>query len=45
MKLSELLSFMLYESGKESITIADEMKILADYMELERIRYNERLFH
>jgi LytS/YehU family sensor histidine kinase len=43
MKLSELLSFMLYESGKESITIADEIKILEDYMELERIRYNERL--
>lgn len=43
MKLSELLSFMLYESGKDSITIADEIKILEDYMELERIRYNERL--
>ena len=43
MKLSELLSFMLYESGKESITIAEEIKILEDYIDLERIRYNERL--
>jgi LytS/YehU family sensor histidine kinase len=43
MKLSELLSFMLYESGKESITLAEEIKILEDYIELERIRYNERL--
>ncbi len=43
MKLSELLSFMLYESGKEFITLAEEIKILDDYIELERIRYNERL--
>ncbi|HTF29505.1 MAG TPA: sensor histidine kinase [Flavitalea sp.] len=43
MKLSELLSFMLYESGKESVTMAEEIKVLEDYIELERIRYNERL--
>lgn len=43
MKLSELLSFMLYESGKDWITMAEEIKILEDYIELERIRYNERL--
>lgn len=43
MKLSKLLRFMLYESRKEFITIADELKILDDYIELERFRYNERL--
>jgi two-component system LytT family sensor kinase len=43
MKLSKLLRFMLYESGKEAITIADEIRILEDYLELERIRYNNRL--
>jgi sensor histidine kinase YesM len=43
MKLSELLSFMLYESGKETITIAEEIKVLEDYISLEKIRYNERL--
>lgn len=43
MKLSELLSFMLYESGKETIAIADEIKILEDYIDLEKIRYNEKL--
>jgi len=43
MKLSELLSFMLYESGKDTITIAEEIKILEDYIDLEKIRYNERL--
>ncbi len=43
MKLSKLLRFMLYESKKDSISIADELKVLNDYIELERIRYNERL--
>jgi len=43
MKLSELLSFMLYESGKETITVAEEIRMMEDYIELEKIRYNERL--
>jgi two-component system, LytTR family, sensor kinase len=43
MKLSELLSFMLYESGKETITVVEEIKMMEDYIELEKIRYNERL--
>jgi len=36
MQLSKLLNFMLYESRKKMISIADEMKILDDYVELER---------
>jgi two-component system, LytTR family, sensor kinase len=43
LKLSKLLNFMLYESRKASISIGDELKILDDYIELERIRYNGRL--
>jgi sensor histidine kinase YesM len=43
MKLSKLLRFMLYESGRDRISIAQELKFLDDYIELERIRYNERL--
>jgi two-component system LytT family sensor kinase len=43
LKLSKLLHFMLYGSGKTSITIGDEMKILDDYIELEKIRYDNRL--
>jgi two-component system, LytTR family, sensor kinase len=43
LKLSKLLNFMLYESRKTSIGIGDELKILDDYIELERIRYNGRL--
>lgn len=43
LKLSKLLRFMLYESKNDSISIADELKVLNDYIELEKIRYNERL--
>jgi sensor histidine kinase YesM len=43
MKLSKLLRFMLYESAKPSIKIGDEVKMLDDYIELEKLRYNGRL--
>lgn len=43
MKLSGILRFMLYESGKDFITISEETRIISDYLELEKIRYNERL--
>jgi sensor histidine kinase YesM len=43
MKLSKLLRFMIYESKKEFINIGDEIKMLEDYIELEKIRYNDRL--
>jgi len=43
MKLSELLRFMLYESNGGFILLKDEIKILEDYLELERIRNNNRL--
>lgn len=43
LKLSKLLRFMLYESRKERITLAEEIRMIEDYLELEKIRYNERL--
>jgi two-component system LytT family sensor kinase len=43
MKLSKILRYMIYESGKSFITIAEETKIIEDYLDLERIRYNDRL--
>jgi sensor histidine kinase YesM len=43
MKLSKLLRFMLYETGKSSIPVCDEIRMLGDYLELEKIRYNKRL--
>lgn len=39
MRLSKLLRFMLYESKSDLITVADELKILDDYLELEKMRY------
>ncbi len=43
MRLSKLLRFMLNDAAKPLITILDEIKIIEDYIDLERIRYNERL--
>jgi LytS/YehU family sensor histidine kinase len=43
MRLSELLRFMLYESGGRFIPLTDEIKLLQDYLDLETIRYNNRL--
>jgi len=43
MKLSKLLNFMIYESRKQTISIGEEVKILDDYIEIERIRYDSRL--
>ncbi|GEO11070.1 hypothetical protein SAE01_35660 [Segetibacter aerophilus] len=43
MKLSKLLRFMLYDAAKPLITLAEEIKMLEDYIDLERIRYNDRL--
>ncbi|MCS3796349.1 sensor histidine kinase [Niastella sp. OAS944] len=42
MRLSKLLRFILYGSKSNLISIADELKVLDDYIELEKMRY-ERL--
>jgi hypothetical protein len=43
MKLSKLLRFMLYEARKNRISLVDEIHMIDSYLELERIRYSERL--
>jgi hypothetical protein len=43
MKLSELLRFILYESSDPTIPLVEEIKVLEDYLELERMRYDRRL--
>ncbi|PUZ27584.1 Histidine kinase [Chitinophaga costaii] len=43
LKLSKLLRFMLYESGKGFICISEEIRIIDDYLELQKLRFNERL--
>jgi two-component system, LytTR family, sensor kinase len=42
-KLSKILRFMLYEAGGEYILIEQELKIISDYIDLEKLRYNESL--
>ncbi len=42
-EVTKTVTFMLYETSKPFIRIGDEIKMLDDYMELERIRYNGRL--
>jgi two-component system LytT family sensor kinase len=43
MKLSKLLRFMLYDTAKALICIEDELRMLEDYIDLEKIRYDDKL--
>ncbi len=43
MKLSQILRFMLYECTQPRIPLNDEIKVIRDYIELEKLRYNKRL--
>ena len=43
MKLSDLLSFMLYEAGNDTISIEREIRFLQDYISLQKIRYRDEL--
>lgn len=41
LRLSKILRYLLYETSNEFITIEKEIKILTDYIDLEKLRYNE----
>ena len=43
LRLSKILRFMLYETSGEYISIEDELKIMTDYIALEKLRYDESL--
>lgn len=43
LRLSKILRFMLYETGGAYIAIGQELKIISDYIELEKLRYDESL--
>ncbi len=43
LKLSGLLRFMLYECTAPRIDISKEINIIEDYIELEKLRYGDRL--
>ena len=43
LRLSKILRYMLYEAGGEYIAIEQELKIINDYIALEKLRYDESL--
>jgi LytS/YehU family sensor histidine kinase len=43
LRLSKILRFMLYETGGDFISIEQEIKIILDYIDLEKLRYDESL--
>lgn len=43
MMLSKIMRFVLYECRAPRIAVADEAKVVQDYIELEKLRYNKRL--
>ncbi len=43
LRLSKILRFMLYETTGEYIAIEQELKIITDYVALEKLRYDESL--
>ena len=42
-RLAQLLSYMLYDSRKSMIRVEKELDYIRDYVNLERIRYGEKL--
>ncbi len=43
LKLSDLLNYMLYECAADRVQVEKEIKLLKDYISLEKIRYGDRL--
>ena len=43
LKLSDLMKYFLYETGKEYQTLENEVNHIKDYIEIERLRYDETL--
>lgn len=43
LRLSKILRFMLYEAGGDFISIEQELKIISDYIALEKLRYDDSL--
>ncbi|NOU60347.1 sensor histidine kinase [Marinifilum caeruleilacunae] len=43
LKLSELLRYMLYETNSKSVDLTKEIDSIKSYLELEKIRYGDRI--
>jgi len=42
LKLSEMMRYLMYESNEKMVTLADEIRCMRNYIELERIRQDEK---
>lgn len=42
-KLSEILDYILYKCDAKLVYVSSEIKLIEDYIELEKLRYDERL--
>jgi two-component system LytT family sensor kinase len=43
MRLSKILRYMLYDAGGSYIAIGQDLRIVSDYIELEKLRYDDSL--
>ncbi len=43
LKLSEMLDYMLYKCNENSVTITEEIQLIQNYIDLEQLRYGNRL--
>lgn len=43
LKLSDMLDYMLYQCNAPKVSIAQEIQLLQNYMDLEKLRYADRL--
>ncbi len=43
MRLSRILRYMLYATEQRTVTIEEELKITGDYMELQQIRFGDKV--
>ena len=43
LKLSDILSYMLYECNDREVALGKEIKMLRDYMSLEKLRYGDKM--
>ena len=42
-KLSEILNYVLYKCNTDFVSVSAEMQLIEDYIELEKLRYDDRL--